>query len=253
VPAQHRFGLYNEERGLPAAEPATRQNPETTVHILKARPRPAALQDYQLLPEAKIVRDQQRLWLDSRSKRPQQTAKHLPLPLLLNHQEADAVQCRQWEWPLRITILRPSAVLRYLARYVFRIAITNSRIVALDDHTVALRYKHRQSNRWRICTLDGAEFMRRFLQHVLPKGLHKVRYFGLWHPSKRSIASKARLLLHMQPANQVPPQLIGSCATSVEHQHQSSAGAADPRICPHCGLGQLVFVRKLLPKQPQAP
>ena len=63
------------------------------------------------MPEAKIVRDQQRLWLDSRSKRPQQTAKHLPLPLLLNHQEADAVQCRQWEWPLRITILRPTALL----------------------------------------------------------------------------------------------------------------------------------------------
>src|SRR5262245_41141573 len=80
VPAQHRFGLYNEERGLPAAEPATRQNPETTVHILKARPRPAALQDYQLLPEAKIVRDQQCLWLDSRSKRPQQTAKHCLCP-----------------------------------------------------------------------------------------------------------------------------------------------------------------------------
>ena len=158
-------------------------------------------------------------------------------------------------WVVRITPWGEGqqAVLRYLARYVFRIAITNSRIVALDDHTVAFRYKHRQSNRWRICTLDGAEFMRRFLQHVLPKGLHKVRYFGLWHPSKRSIASKARLLLHMQPANQVPPQLIGSCATSVEHQHQSSAGAADPRICPHCGLGQLVFVRKLLPKQPQAP
>jgi hypothetical protein len=76
VPAQHRFGLYNEEKGLPAAEPATRQNPETSVRILKARMRLAALQDYQLLPEAKIVCDQQRLWLDSRSKRPQQTAKH---------------------------------------------------------------------------------------------------------------------------------------------------------------------------------
>jgi hypothetical protein len=64
------FGLYNEERGLPAAEPATRQNPETSVHILKARPWLAALEDYQLLPEAQIVCDQQRLWLDSRSKRP---------------------------------------------------------------------------------------------------------------------------------------------------------------------------------------
>jgi hypothetical protein len=76
VPAQHRFGLYDEERGLPAAEPATRQNPETSVRVLKARTRLAALKDYQLLPEAKIVCDQQRLWLDRRSKRPQQTAKH---------------------------------------------------------------------------------------------------------------------------------------------------------------------------------
>ena len=75
MPPQHRFGLYNEERGLPAGEPAIRENPETPVHIFKARPRLAALQDYQLLSEAKIVCDQQRLWLDSRNKRPQQTAK----------------------------------------------------------------------------------------------------------------------------------------------------------------------------------
>ena len=158
-------------------------------------------------------------------------------------------------WVVRITPWGEGedAILRYLARYVFRIAITNSRIIAFDEHTVSFRYKHRQSNRWRICTLDGEEFMRRFLQHVLPKGLHKVRYFGLWHPNKRAIASKARLLLHMQRANQVPPQLIGNCATSVDHQHQSSAGPADLRTCPRCGLGQLLFVRKLLPKQPQGP
>src|SRR5262249_42068171 len=104
-----------------------------------------------------------------------------------------------------------------------------------------------------ICTLHGEEFMRRFLQHVLPKGLHKVRYFGLWHPNKRAIASKARLLLHMQRANQVPPQLIGNCASSVVHQHQSSAGTADLRICPPCAPGHLLFVRKLRRKQPQAP
>jgi hypothetical protein len=73
VPAHHRFGLYNEETGLPAAEPATRQNPETPVHILTAQPWLAALQDYQLLPKAKIVCDQQRLWSDSCSNRLQQT------------------------------------------------------------------------------------------------------------------------------------------------------------------------------------
>jgi hypothetical protein len=162
-----------------------------------------------------------------------------------------------WTTPWVVRITRwgegEDAVLKYLARYVFRIAITNSRIVALDERTVSFRYKHRQSNRWRICTLNGEEFIRRFLQHVLPKGLHKVRYFGLWHPSKRPIAGKARLLLHMQRANDVPPQVVANCATSVEHQHQSNIPAADLRICPRCGLGQLHFVRKLLPKQPQGP
>jgi hypothetical protein len=139
------------------------------------------------------------------------------------------------------------AVLRYLARYVFRIAITNARIVGLDDHTVSFRTKHRQSNRWRICTLTGEEFMRRFLQHVLPKGLHKVRYFGLWHASKRRMASSARLLLHLQRASLQP---AASCQTP---QHQSSADAVNPPLCPRCAVGHLHLLRKLLPKQPQGP
>jgi hypothetical protein len=95
VPAQQGFGFHNEHRGSPADEPPTRQNPETPVGILDAWPWFASVQDQQLLPEAKIVCDQQRLWSDSRSNRPQQTAKHWPLPLVLNRQEADAVQCRQ--------------------------------------------------------------------------------------------------------------------------------------------------------------
>jgi hypothetical protein len=76
------------------------------------------------------------------------------------------------------------AVLEYLARYVFRVAITNTRIVGLDDQGVVIRHKHRKSNRWRTSRISAHEFMRRFLQHVLPQGLHKVRYFGLWHPSR---------------------------------------------------------------------
>ena len=92
------------------------------------------------------------------------------------------------------------AVLDYLARYVFRVAITNTRIVGVDDQTVTIRYKHRKSNRWRTSRIPGHEFMRRFLQHVLPKGLHKVRYFGLWHPSKREHVARARLLLLLEPS-----------------------------------------------------
>jgi hypothetical protein len=139
-------------------------------------------------------------------------------------------------WVVRITPWGEGeeAVLRYLARYVFRIAITNSRIVGLDQNTVSFRYKHRQSNRWRICTLEGEEFMRRFLQHVLPKGLHKVRYFGLWHPGKRAIASNARLLLNMQRAQRVPAQpLPGTERSGVSDQSTLSAEG----LCPNCRLG----------------
>jgi hypothetical protein len=161
---------------------------------------------------------------------------------------------RAWTTPWVVRITRwgegEDAVLRYLARYVFRIAITNSRIVGLDERSVSFRYKHRQSNRWRTCTLDGAEFMRRFLQHVLPKGLHKVRYFGLWHPSKRRAASNARLLLNMQRAQHLPPQSLANTDRSAGSD-QSSPPAE--RVCPKCGLGHLLLVRKLLPKQPQGP
>ena len=98
------------------------------------------------------------------------------------------------------------AVLDYLARYVFRVAITNARIVAIDDQSVTIRHKHRKSNRWRTSRIPGPEFMRRFLQHVLPKGLHKVRYFGLWHPSKREHVARARLLCCSCSAHPATPR-----------------------------------------------
>ena len=90
-------------------------------------------------------------------------------------------------WILHVTAWGDGeqAVLEYLARYVFRIALTNARIVDLDDETVTIQYRERKTGRRRTCRLSGDEFMRRFLQHVLPRGFHKVRYFGLWHPRQR--------------------------------------------------------------------
>ena len=77
------------------------------------------------------------------------------------------------------------AALDYLARYAFRIAITNNRILAVDHETVTYRYKDRAADRHRNETVSGHEFIRRFLQHVLPAGFHKVRYYGLCHASRR--------------------------------------------------------------------
>ena len=143
------------------------------------------------------------------------------------------------------------AVLRYLARYIFRVAITNTRIVALDDHTVTIRYKQRKSSRWRTCRLHGHEFVRRFLQHVLPKGFHKVRYFGLWHPSKRHRAAQARLLLDLE--RKTPPVIEPAASSLPKVADQTAETAIEPRRCPCCARGRLVYIRRLTPKNALGP
>jgi hypothetical protein len=136
------------------------------------------------------------------------------------------------------------AVLDYLARYVFRVALTNTRIVGLDDEAVTIRHKHRKSNRWRARPIPGQEFMRRFLQHVLPKGLHKVRYFGLWHPAKRESAARARLLLQLDRSTKPRP-----AETSANAAHPNEPQA--PKVCPCCRTGLLRFIRQFSPRQAQ--
>ncbi len=82
-------------------------------------------------------------------------------------------------------------VVRYLARYVGRTAISDERIIEATDEHVRFRYTDTATQQKRECTLDGDEFMRRYLQHVLPPGLHRVRYFGWMHPS----AKRRRLIV----------------------------------------------------------
>jgi hypothetical protein len=125
------------------------------------------------------------------------------------------------------------AVLDYLARYVFRVAITNNRIVGLDDETVTLRYKKRKSNRWRTCRIPGDEFIRRFVQHVLPKGLHKVRYFGLWHPAKRALAARARLRLRLRPPGHAAPSRNDARRRQSAGRPHGPRGTADLPVLPH--------------------
>ena len=87
----------------------------------------------------------------------------------------------------------------------FRVALTNARIVDLDNQAVTIQYKERKTGRRRTCRLSGEEFMRRFLQHVLPRGFHKVRYFGLWHPAQRHNAARVRQMLQLQAPPKADP------------------------------------------------
>jgi Putative transposase len=137
------------------------------------------------------------------------------------------------------------AALDYLARYVFRIAITDRRILAVDDNTVTFRYKDRAAGRHRTETLEGHEFVRRFLQHVLPAGFHKVRYDGLWHASRRAQVENLRNLLRLAtPSAEAPqPDLVDPI----------QPGAPPPRRCPYCETGRLIFMRRISPSWPRAP
>jgi hypothetical protein len=129
------------------------------------------------------------------------------------------------------------SALKYLAPYIFRVALSNNRIVRVADEKVTFRYTVSKSGQTAYCALPVQEFLRRFLQHILPKGFVKVRYYGLFRlGNRRSLArlrSQLRLLLHL--AEQVMP-----APAAIDR------GTASAVICPNCGQPMRVE-RVLLP------
>ena len=138
------------------------------------------------------------------------------------------------------------AVLNYLARYVFRIAITNHRIIAMTETDVTFRYKDRENNKTGTMTLGGVEFLRRFLMHVLPRGFHKVRYYGLWHPGKRNMQITAKLLLILNPVATPKVFLLASEIPAKENRETPDENIATFRtLCPRCGGEHLTLLAEI--------
>ncbi len=137
--------------------------------------------------------------------------------------------------------------LDYLGRYVFRIAITNSRIEAFQNGQVTFRYRDNRTQQLQRVTLSAEEFIRRFLRHVLPKGFVKVRGYGLWSAQATADLQKARTLL--APA-QAPPTT--SQMTPPVSVPQDPALNRLP-LCPQCKLGHLVWVQALSPQRTRGP
>jgi len=135
--------------------------------------------------------------------------------------------------------------LKYLAAYIYRVAISNQRIVSMANDEVTFSYKPRKKD-WTTMTLPVMKFMHRFLQHVLPKGFQKVRYFGFLHPSAKKRFNAIKEQLEENPAEPV-------CKTeqnSARPQENSSKRHAPdaPGICPHCGA-RLRYIGRL-PRYP---
>jgi len=135
--------------------------------------------------------------------------------------------------------------LKYLARYTYRVAISNERIESLEEGQITFRYKdYAHGHRWRRMTLTAHEFLRRFMQHVLPRGFVRIRSFGFLANRVRDkqLALCRQLLRAPAPVAPVssgdPPSL--------------SVPGDDPHRCPHCGQGVLQLVsRTLRPRVPE--
>jgi len=87
--------------------------------------------------------------------------------------------------------------LRYLSRYVFRVAISHNRIKSMENGVITFRYKDRRKKTWKTMKLDAMEFIRRFLQHVLPKGLMKIRHYGFLNPNSSFSIEQLRELISL--------------------------------------------------------
>jgi len=135
--------------------------------------------------------------------------------------------------------------LKYLARYTYRVAISNDRLEALVDGQITFRYKaYAHGHRWRRMTLTAEEFLRRFLQHVLPRGFVRIRSFGfLAHRVRDEQLALCRKLLQA-PAPAALPSSGETPGLAVPGE--------DPHRCPRCGQGILELVsRRLRPRVPE--
>jgi len=136
--------------------------------------------------------------------------------------------------------------LKYLAPYIFRVALSNRRLVKVENDQVTFRYKT-NSGQTKFCTLPAEKFIHRFLQHVLPKSFVKVRYYGLFSPGRRQ--HLAALRAHLTP----PPSHTSTPSTDSDSANPARPSLPSARAvrCPACG--HLMHLQTTLPPFGRAP
>jgi len=148
---------------------------------------------------------------------------------------------KEWVVYCKPPLTNSKKVLRYLGRYVHRIAIANSRIESMDNGKVTFRYQESATGKLKKMTLSGKEFLRRYLQHVLPQGFHKVRYYGLLSPANRIALKRVQLLL--TPRRKIKPDDIEETPEKLVDKHH---------LCPCCSEGIMVVIASL-PRKSRSP
>ncbi len=143
---------------------------------------------------------------------------------------------RQIDWVVyaKEPFAGPAQVLRYLSRYTHRIAISNRRLLSADENGVTFKYKDYRiegPGRYKTMTLATDEFIRRFLVHVLPKGFHRIRHYGLLANGNR-----AENIAHARELLAVPPKQPETAKPA-----EPGEPSVLPRPCPCCG-GRMIII-----------
>ena len=162
----------------------------------------------------------------------------------------EPIRNKEWVVYAKPPLGRSQHVLKYLARYTHRVALTNDRILRVEEDQVTFRYRDSQDhNRIKEMTLDAVEFIRRFLLHVLPDRFVKIRHYGLLSNRKRKVCiRRCKELLGIASSVAEGPT---SRATWQEIMERLTG--TDPMCCPHCGKGKMVTRQFLLPLEDRAP
>ena len=162
----------------------------------------------------------------------------------------DPVRNVEWVVYAKPPFAGPQQVVDYVGRYTHRVAISNHRIVDIEDGEVKFRWRdYRDNNQEKTMTLSSDEFIRRFLLHVLPNGFHRIRYYGfLANPHRKEKLELCRQLLGMAPG-----ELPSAPATPEDYRERyERLTGLSLRECPVCHRGRMVAVQ-VLPEVRSSP
>jgi hypothetical protein len=162
----------------------------------------------------------------------------------------DELYRKKWVAYVKEPFASPQAVVRYLGNYTHRIAISNNRILSIQDGRVSFLWKdYADHSKKKVMTLPITEFIRRFLLHVVPHGFMRIRHYGiLGNRCKAGMLELCRMLLLEQSAKKA--EQISVCEDDKKekkkwHEVIQALTGKDPRICPFCGKGLMMEVREI--------
>ncbi|MGH8140654.1 MAG: IS91 family transposase [Steroidobacteraceae bacterium] len=168
------------------------------------------------------------------------------------HRYLEPLRQKEWIVYSKAPFAGPEQVLDYVGRYTHRVAISNNRLVNIEDGHVAFRWKdYRDSDAQKTMTLTAEEFIRRFLLHVLPPGLQRIRYYGfLGNRHREEKLAQCRTLLQV---NSTTPEKAAAEAPADYRQRYEALTGVSLQSCPVCRRGRMMLIEQLSPCRAPEP